>query len=382
MISIPIKKILYVVRIVIVPFLILVFGGLILQDGNKSIMRNLEKTTDDGWEYIRLYDSEKNREFITITGYEGNNHDELEIPGEIEGVPVRVLKGHLFDYGYELKRVTIPNEVEEIIENVFDSTEIEEIVFEGGSWLKRIDGRGALSSRKVEELILPDSVEYISVGAFAHCYQLKGIYIGPNVREIGDGSFPYNLHLEDITVSEDNEYYEVRDGLLIDKSNNKLLSFDHVKYSEELIIPADIEEVDIESLDDTESISVAAGNEYYTSINGCLYTKDGKTLCRVPDRMEYEDFKWADGVEEIGPFAFRYCFFDERLNIPDSVRKIGFWAFDDQTLYISNTLESADFQGFVGTIHFQGTEEEWNKIYVINAAYTDLLEYDLIFEED
>lgn len=386
LISIPVKKIINILKVAILPILIAFFLILIVHD-NESVKRDLEKTTEDGWKYIRLYDNDEKCEFIAITGYEGKAYKEdLEIPGRIEELPVKVLKGHLFEYGYKINTLTIPREVEQIMDKCFDVVYINEIVFEEDSNLREINGRNTFGAYGYTKIHLSDGVETLGAGTFEYAFQLEEIYIGPNVREIGDGSF-YSTKLEKIEVDPENEWFEVRDGFLIEKSSGRLLSYDHKKYEEEVTIPEYIKEIDEETLDgfSLRKINVAEENEYYKSINGCLYTKDGKILCRVPEGMQSEDFELADGIETIGSFACRSCVYLDKISIPASVKRIDFWSFDDQELYIpkNSSLEIADFQTYTGTIHFADTEEEWKKIHVTNAAYSeDNPDYNVIFEED
>lgn len=384
MTKIPGKKILQIIRISIAPVVLIVFAVLLIYVNGKSMIHDFSKTTKDGWKYVRLYDSDEKQKFIVVTGYESKKDiGELKIPAFIEDLPVRVLKGHFFDISQKIGKLVIPYTVQTINGNCFEMADIDQILFEEGSQLKTIEGRMALSSKTLEELRLPDSLETIGVGVFAYCFNLKTLYIGPNVKEIGDGSFWATDDLEEIIVDPANEWFEVKDGLLIDKSESKVLAYEHKKSTNEITIPADIKEIDDETLDGALSrINVEDGNEFYTSINGCLYTKDGKKLCRVPGKMELEDFAFADGVEEIGDFSFRNCFFDEEIVIPDSVKLIDFWAFDRQKLFISKNLQSADLQGFTGSIYFKGSKADWEKISIINAFPEDTLEYDLYFKEN
>ena len=93
------------------------------------MIRDYSNATEDGWKYIKLYDVDKNCEIIAITEHEGERQDNLVIPGSIDGVDVRVLKGHIFSYGDDCSIITVPLEVEEIRGNIFDSLKTEEIMF-------------------------------------------------------------------------------------------------------------------------------------------------------------------------------------------------------------------------------------------------------------
>ena len=63
MIKIPIVKLLHTLKTIIPFMLAIFFAVLIFCDNDKSVIRDMTKVTDDGWEYIRLYDSDKNLEY-------------------------------------------------------------------------------------------------------------------------------------------------------------------------------------------------------------------------------------------------------------------------------------------------------------------------------
>ena len=354
-------------------------------DTNMDIIRYFSNATEDGWKYIKLYDTDKDCELIAITEHEGEQQDNLVIPGSIDGVDVRVLKGHIFGYGDDCSSITVPWEVEEIRGNIFESLNTEEIVFESDSRLKKIDGRFAFGLTNITRIELPDSVEYIGDEAFSHAFDLRELHIGPNVKEIGDGCF-FQTKLSDVVIDEGNEWYELNDEMLIEKRTNKLLAYSYDKVEKEngkVFIPDYIEEIDPYALPkNAKCIEVDEKNNYYASYNGCLYSKDGKTLYRVPEKMEPEDFEFNDKVDVIERYAFKYCMYDEPITIPETVKDIEMFAFDSQDLCISKSLQFADLQTFTGKIHFQGDEKDWEKINIVNAMPEITLTYDLIFMEE
>ena len=368
--------------LIVLSVIFITYTTLILIDIDRRIYRDFSKVTENGWEYIKMYDDAKKSSFIVITGYCGNEHDELTVPEHIDNAVVKIIDGRIFEPGYKLNKLFISDYVEEIGLYAFDSTEINEIIFGDNSRLRKLNGRSCMGSVTLKKIVLPESLEYIGDESFAYAFHLEEIYIGSNVNEIQDGVFA-QTNICRINVSEENERYENKDGFLIDKTENKLIVFDHNLFNEKLIIPAYIKDIDTENIDGNylKSIEVDENNEYYSSYNGCLYSKDKKVFCRAPEGMEIEDFKFAEGVETIGRYAFWYCFSFDRLDIPDTVTDIEMWSFDRQDVYLPKTLKSADLQLFVGTVHFRGTEQDWKKIWINNAIPEDELQYDLIFME-
>ena len=371
------------VLLAFIPVLFFICSILLMHDEGNSSMKDLSEENEDGWHYVRMYDAERKDEYIVITEYTGKNTDVVVIPGYIEDLPVRVLKGHIVEYGSKYSEFVIPSEVELMSGPIFSFAYIDKITFEEGSRLKKIDGDQALGMHNVEEIILPDSVEYISKGAFAYSFDLKKLHIGPNVKEIGDGAF-YATKIAEIDLDEENEYFEYKDGLFIKKQEKKLLTYDHALYEKEITIPDYIREIDKETLDGSrlETINVDEDNKDYSSINGCLYSKDGRTLYKVPEGMQQEDFEFAEGVEVLEQHSMRDNVFLDKIYIPDTVKSIEMFALPDEEIYISNSLQFADLQVFHGKIFFSGTEEDWKKTYIINSMPENSVDYEVIFVED
>lgn len=74
-----------------------------------------------------------------------------------------------------------------------------------------------------------------------------------------------------------------------------------------------------------EKINVSSSNPYYISIDGVLYSKDGKTLVSCPPG-KLGTLEVPEGVERIGDFAFTYSLLSA-VKLPDSLRAIGYASF-------------------------------------------------------
>ncbi len=109
-----------------------------------------------------------------------------------------------------------------------------------------------------------------------------------------------------------------------------------------------------------QSIEVAQESEYYSSADGILYDKAGKTLVNVPANKKMESFEIPAGVEVIGELSVR-CLEIKELIIPDTVTKIERYAIysnglteltipgsvetlEDESIYYCSDLESIKFE--------------------------------------
>lgn len=76
-------------------------------------------------------------------------------------------------------------------------------------------------------------------------------------------------------------------------------------------------------------ITVDENNLHYKSIDGNLYTKDGKTLVQYAIGKEATAFTVPDGVTAIAPYAFAACNHLTSVVLPNSMEIIGVSAFED-----------------------------------------------------
>ena len=97
-----------------------------------------------------------------------------------------------------------------------------------------------------------------------------------------------------------------------------------------------------------KSITVDSGNEYYKSIDGNLYTKNGNTLVQYAVGKSDTSFVIPDGVTIIAPYAFFSCDSLASLVIPESVTTICDMAFTSC--------------GTLAEVYYTGSEEKWAQI--------------------
>lgn len=131
-----------------------------------------------------------------------------------------------------------------------------------------------------------------------------------------------------------------------------------------------------------ESIEVSEDNEYYSSQDGILYSKDGKTLLRCPIGKT-GTIVIPEGIEEIGYRAFAKCHINQ-VQFPSTLKKINVHAFYDcddlQSVYISDKIDLSEdiFERstikeiVIGKGHTELPKGlfDWNKIEEIYLPYS------------
>lgn len=144
-----------------------------------------------------------------------------------------------------------------------------------------------------------------------------------------------------------------------------------------LSIPASVNKIGRHAVDHCfklKSLDVAADNENYKSIDGVIFSKDGKTLILCPPGKTGEyvvpkevtaiapsafstckkitSIVLPAGLEEIPAEAFQGCWGLEKVNLPQGLKKIGRRAFDGtiiQKMNMPTTMERIDDEAFINT---------------------------------
>ena len=95
-------------------------------------------------------------------------------------------------------------------------------------------------------------------------------------------------------------------------------------------IPSTVSKIEADAFyincDKLSTFTVDTQNQWYTDIDGVIYSKDNKQIVRCPPAREGL-FAIPDHVEEIAASAFMYCQKLTDITIPNSVTKIGNYAF-------------------------------------------------------
>ena len=213
-------------------------------------------------------------------------------------------------------------------------------------------------------VVIPSGVTLINQSAFYSCYSLTSIVIPDSVTSIGSWVFLDCDSLTSITVDEDNTVYKSIDGDLYTKDGKTLIQYANGKTDARFAIPDTVTSIcsqafyncrsltsvvisdsvtiigDLAFYNCTSltSITVDEDNEVYKSIDGNLYTKDGKTLIQYANGKTEASFAIPINVRSIGYSAFYGCDSITSVIIPDTVTSIGYYAFRSCENLLSVTI--------------------------------------------
>lgn len=254
-----------------------------------------------------------------------NSESEITIPSRacFEGVDYKVvgIKSGAFKRNESLVSVTIEEGLKKIKRNAFKGC------------------------RRLERVNIPDSVSKLGQSAFEGCVSLKAFEIGIGVTRLPykllggclsirkmfipkhvvgiDGFFVGGNLLDEIEVDPDNEFYTSYDGCLFTKDRTVLLEIPGKRKT--IRLPKEMQGFNYYgglSRSGIEDFEVDPENNKFCSVDGVIYDKRVKTLLACPDGR-VRPLIVPEGVKSVVVKAFSGCSKLEKVVLPDSLREIG-----------------------------------------------------------
>lgn len=236
-----------------------------------------------------------------------------------------------FQHCTSLEEIILPDTVTDIGARAFGNcASLKEINIPDG--LTVIENQTFSGLVCVKEIIIPEGVETISDSAFAGCENAERIVVSEKVTAIGVQAFAGNNKMTEITLPE--SLKEIGLGAFM---NNTALK--------EVYIPQGVEKLGekvFAGCTNLEKITVSEENEFFTEKYGVVYSKDFTRMYFVNPSLEGE-VSIPEGVAKIPEEMFKGTKIT-RVTMPDSVTDIGTGAFADcgelEILIISDNAEN------------------------------------------
>lgn len=227
-------------------------------------------------------------DFIEKDGLEGAYA--VTVPETAGGVNVTVIGPDAFNVCWNLEQVTLPETITEISYGAFSlCNALTAINLPAGL---KILGDSTFSNTGLTEITLPEGLEYIGSSCFSYS-ALTGIALPASVKLVGDYAFAGCSALTAITVAPGSTSFKSIDGVLYSADGKTLVSYAGGK---------------------SGSYTVPAGTE----VIGCGAFRDMKQLTGIT---------FPEGLKVIDRVAFCNTAGLTSIDLPDSLETIGSGAF-------------------------------------------------------
>ena len=222
----------------------------------------------------------------------------------------------------------------------------------------------AESATLLSTINLPNSYTVMTAKPFSGA-AITSLTIGKFLTSIEAGAFNQTVNLNSITVADDNPNYSSLDGVLFDKDKLKLHTYPLGKNDFNYVVPESVTHIESSAFDSSRvksvsipsavstmgegvfqntsvltSITVAAGNNDYSTINGVLFNKPPTKLIAYPLGSAANSYVIPAGVAIIGSSAFMSASNLTSVTIPSSVS-----TFEGGAFFCASSLTNVYFLG-------------------------------------
>lgn len=136
---------------------------------------------------------------IRIDDYNGEKQSEITLPEVIDGLPVTEIGESCFENDLFLEKVIMPETVDYVRVSAFAGcSNLKEVVF--SKYLVRIDEQ-AFANSGLTGAIFPDTLELIEPMIFLGCENLETVFLPKKITLIPNGAFQNTPNLKTVTIS-------------------------------------------------------------------------------------------------------------------------------------------------------------------------------------
>ncbi len=263
-----------------------------------------------------------------------NTTTEFTVPANMTSIPSK-----MFQNNASLKKITIHSGVTYIGTYAFSGSDIEEFVFEPCATELVIDNSAFSNCELVTEMNLPYGTTLLGSSVFNGCDNLQKVNLPDTITEMGANTFAYCVKLSEVKLP----------ARLSVMPNS---AFSNCPSLEEITLPAAMNDCGMGRVTSPfsfctslKNIWVEEGSRSFKSVDGVLYSLDGKTLWIYPMARTETTYAIPEGTVRIGNRAFLNTAALESVSFPSTLVRVG-----DMALYMCNNLKDFYFNGMTAPV--------------------------------
>lgn len=280
---------------------------------NNKENNNIDVKTNTNVINSNVIESISLNNFIIIDGvlkkYLGND--------EVVSIPqkVKVIGESVFRNNFDITTVIVPDSVVKIEKSAFEFSSLEKIILSDN--LQVIEANAFYQCQYLEEIEIPNHIKEIDINTFCSCSALKRVKLSEGITKICDGAFCLCENLHDIKIPTSVKY--IGDSAFTCTGIKSVILSENVEHIDNFVFG------DCKNL---QSIEVDINNNFYSSLDGVLFSKLMDTLITYPSAKS-GDYIVPIEVIEIKTCAFYNNPYLTKVHMTDNIIEIEDGTFDE-----------------------------------------------------
>lgn len=253
--------------------------------------------------------------YIGSRAFQGSSIKTIEIPNNVQ-----TISNSAFSYCTELRTVKLGENVSCIDTSAFSGCS-SLVGIEFPNSLARIESFAFTNCTSLKNVTLPKGVNSIGEFAFSNCSSLSCVEFLGNVNLLSENAFIFCSSLNKVIMP--SGIFSVSEAALKDMGfvktkengstyygtaeNPYLILLDANNSNTTFVLNCNTKVIAESAFYDYpsfESIEINGNSQYFSVVDGILYSKDGGTLIKYPAGRQNERFIIPSNVTKIGNFAF------------------------------------------------------------------------------
>ena len=194
-------------------------------------------------------------------------------------------------------------------------------------------------SDSLKTVVIPDSIKWIGTHSFYKCTSLKSITLPSSLESIGNVTFCECYSLESITVDDGNQTFKSIDGVLYSKDGKTLICYPANKQGTCYTIPDGVTIIGRTSFAFCINLNTVIIPYGVTTVDGAAFANSRLERVAIPD-----------SVVSIKADAFSGCELLKEVVLPSNIEIIETYAFYEcsalESIVIPNGVKSIGFRAF------------------------------------